>query len=110
MMKIHVGFRLSPSSPSGKGPSGSTGIQQYPITADLVGKDQKMNLLMIFVIALSAVVLLVVCFATTAVILNCRKSCLPSNSVESALASSLNKRFGKPACSSCGFNLSNTRY
>lgn len=105
MMKIHdVGLPPSSTSgsSSGEGPNGSTGNQQDPITADLVGKDQKMNLLMIFVIALSAVVLLVVCFATTAILLNCRMHCLPSNTVESALASSLNKRFGKLACYSSG--------
>ncbi|KAI3461007.1 hypothetical protein Pfo_017670 [Paulownia fortunei] len=89
---------LPPSPPSGilpgEGPSGSTGNQQYPISVDFVGKNQKMNPRIIFVIALSAFVLLVVCFATIAILLNCRKAGIPSNAVGPVFTPSINKRSG----------------
>ncbi|KAK4441548.1 Receptor-like serine/threonine-protein kinase ALE2 [Sesamum alatum] len=89
---------LPPSPPSGivsgEGPRGSTGNQQYPISADFVGKKQKMNPRIIFVIALSAFVLLVICFAAIAVLLNCRKAGMPSNAVGPVFTPSINKRSG----------------
>lgn len=102
-------------SPSGNlsedGPSGGgSGNQQNPITANVVAKTQKLTLRVVFVIASSAFVLMIVCFATIAVILNCRKSCIPSNTGESVFASSINKRSGKPTCYNCDFNLSSTIY
>lgn len=110
MTEIHnVG--LSPSGNlSGDGPSGGSGNQQNPITADVVAKTHKLTHQMVFVIVSSAFVLMIVCFATIAVILSCRKSCIPSNTGESVFASSINKRSGKPACYSCGFNLYSTIY
>ncbi|KAL0437313.1 UNVERIFIED_CONTAM: Receptor-like serine/threonine-protein kinase ALE2 [Sesamum radiatum] len=89
---------LPPSPPSGivsgEGPRGSTGNQQYPISADFVGKKQKMNPRIIFVITLSAFVLLVICFAAIAVLLNCRKAGVPSNAVGPVFTPSINKRSG----------------
>ncbi|XP_051143194.1 receptor-like serine/threonine-protein kinase ALE2 isoform X2 [Andrographis paniculata] len=89
---------LPPSPPSGivsgEGPSASAGGHQYPITADFVGKNQKMNPRIVFVIALSAFVLLVVCFAAVAIILNCRKARAPSNAVGPVFVPSMNKRSG----------------
>lgn len=64
-----------------------------------------MNPRIIFVIALSAFVLLVVCFATIAVLLSCRKAGIPSNAVDPVFTPSINKRSGKPAGYRCGFNL-----
>ncbi|KAL0461058.1 UNVERIFIED_CONTAM: Receptor-like serine/threonine-protein kinase ALE2 [Sesamum latifolium] len=65
-----------------------------PISADFVGKKQKMNPRIIFVITLSAFVLLVICFAAIAVLLNCRKAGMPSNAVGPVFTPSINKRSG----------------
>lgn len=46
-------------------------------------------------IALSAFVLLVVCFAAIAVVLNCRKAGTTSNAVGPVFVPSMNKRSGK---------------
>lgn len=96
---LHIIYPGLPSSPpsgilSGDGPSGSAGNQQYPITADLVDKNQKMSPRVIFVIALSAFVLLVVCCTTVALLLKCRKAGRPSNAVDPVFTSSINKRSG----------------
>ncbi|KAH6824226.1 Protein kinase superfamily protein [Perilla frutescens var. hirtella] len=85
---------LPPSCPPGEGPSGGTGNQQDPIIANVGDKNKKMNLKIISVIALSTLVLLVVCFAAIAIILNCLTSRIPSNAVESVFTSSINKRHG----------------
>lgn len=89
---------LPSSSPSGilygEGPTGSIGDHQYPITADFVGKHQKMNPRIIIVIALSAFVLLVVCCAAVTVLLKCRNARRPSNAVGPVFTPSMNKRSG----------------
>lgn len=94
-----------PSTPpfgsySGGGPSGSAGNQQFPITADFVNKSQKMNPRTIFVIALSALVVLVVCFGAVSVLLKCRKVGRPSNAVGPVFTPSINKRSGIGSMSS----------
>ncbi|KAL2470601.1 Receptor-like serine/threonine-protein kinase ALE2 [Abeliophyllum distichum] len=96
---LNITYPGIPSSPpsgilSGDGPTGSAGNQQYPITADLVDKNQKMSPRVIFVIALSAFVLLVVCCTTVALLLKCRKADRPSNAVGPVFTSSINKRSG----------------
>lgn len=97
---LHVGIPSSPSSGIfyGEGPTGSIGDHQYPITANFVGKHQKMNPRIIIVIALSAFVLLVVCCAAVAVLLKCRKARRPSNAVGPVFTPSMNKRSGMFPC------------
>lgn len=97
---LHAGLPSSPSSGSlyGEGPIGSIGDHQYPITADFVGKHQKMNPRIIIVIALSAFVLLVVCCAAVTVLLKCRKARRPSNAVGPVFTPSMNKRSGMFSC------------
>ncbi|XP_015088203.1 receptor-like serine/threonine-protein kinase ALE2 isoform X3 [Solanum pennellii] len=89
-----------PSSPpsgigSGNGPTGSAVDQQFPITADFGNKSQKMNPRVIFLIASSALVLLVVCCGALVVLLNCRRTSRPSNAVGPVFTSSMHKRSGK---------------
>lgn len=96
---MYIAYPGIPSSPSsgifyGEGPTGSIGDHQYPITANFVGKHQKMNPRIIIVIALSAFVLLVVCCAAVAVLLKCRKARRPSNAVGPVFTPSMNKRSG----------------
>ncbi|CAI9774406.1 unnamed protein product [Fraxinus pennsylvanica] len=96
----------SSSDTFGDGPSGSAGDQRDPINADFADKNQKMNPQMIFVIALSAFVLLVVCCAAVVILIKCRKSNRPSNTVDPVFTQSTNKRSGigsmfssNPTCS-----------
>ncbi|KAK6164332.1 hypothetical protein DH2020_001196 [Rehmannia glutinosa] len=96
---MYIAYPGLPSSPPsgmlfGEGPTGSAGNQQYPITADFVGKSQKMNPRIIIVIALSAFVLLVVSCAAVAALIKCRTARRPSNAVGPVLTSSMNKRSG----------------
>ncbi|GFP82999.1 receptor-like serine/threonine-protein kinase ale2 [Phtheirospermum japonicum] len=84
---MNISYPGLPSSPPsgilfGEGPTGSAGNQQYPITADFVGKNQKINPRIIIVIALSAFVLLVVACAVVAILVKCRTASRPSNVVE----------------------------
>lgn len=92
-------FAGLPSSPPsgvlfGEGPTGSPGDHQYPITADFVGKNQKMNPRIIIVVTLSAFVLFVVCCAAVAVLLKYRNAHRPSNAVGPVFTPSMNKRMG----------------
>ncbi|CAI9107521.1 OLC1v1006894C1 [Oldenlandia corymbosa var. corymbosa] len=115
---MDISYPGVPSSPpssdsTAKGPSGSGGNQQFPITAYMDDKSPKMNPRIIFVIALSALVLLVVCFGALAILLNCRKSGRPSSAVGPVLTPSINKRCGmgsmmssSPASSTSGSILS----
>ncbi|KAL1539621.1 Receptor-like serine/threonine-protein kinase ale2 [Salvia divinorum] len=96
---MNISYPGLPSSPSsgiilGEGPSGSIGGHQYPITADFGGKHKKTNPRIIIAISLSAFVLLVVCCAALAVLLNCRNSRRPSNAVGPSFTPSMNKRSG----------------
>ncbi|XAR61028.1 Non-specific serine/threonine protein kinase [Bertholletia excelsa] len=75
---ININYPGFPSSPLlegyvGNGPSGSAGNQPFPISADFANNTQKMNGKTIFVIALSAVVLLGVCCGAVSVLLKWRK-------------------------------------
>ncbi|GER29641.1 protein kinase superfamily protein [Striga asiatica] len=83
---------LPSSTPFGEGPT--AGNQQYPISADFVQKNQKINPRIIVVIVLSAFVLLVVACAAVAVLLKCRTACKPSNDVGAVLTPSMHKRSG----------------
>ncbi|KAG8389135.1 hypothetical protein BUALT_Bualt02G0197700 [Buddleja alternifolia] len=88
---------LPSSPPSGilsGGPTGSPENGQDPITADFVSKNKKMSPRMIFVIALSAFVFLVVCCAVVGVLLKCRKANRPSNAVGPVDTPSIHKRSG----------------
>lgn len=79
-------------SSAGSGPSGSAGSQEFPITADFVDKDQKMNPRTILVITLSAVVLLMVCCGAVSILLKCRKVGRPSSAVGPVFTPSIHKR------------------
>ncbi|KAF3658789.1 Receptor-like serine/threonine-protein kinase ALE2 [Capsicum annuum] len=97
---MHIIYPGLPSSPpsgidSGNGPTGSAVNQQFPITADFVNKSQKMNSRVIFLIASSALVLLVVCCGALAVLLKCRRTRRPTNAVGPVFTSSMHKRSGK---------------
>ncbi|XP_059297372.1 receptor-like serine/threonine-protein kinase ALE2 [Lycium ferocissimum] len=92
---IYPGLPSSPSGDSGNGPTGSVVNQQFPITADFVNKSQKMNPRFVFLIASSALVLLVVCCGALVVILKCRRTGRPSNAVGPVFTSSMHKRSGK---------------
>lgn len=96
---MEVDYPGLPSAPpsgesTGEGPSGSDVNQQFPITAYMDDKDQKMSPRIIFVIALSALVLLVVSCGAVAVLLKCRRAGRPSNSVGPVFTPSINKRCG----------------
>ncbi|KAL8545196.1 hypothetical protein ACS0TY_005404 [Phlomoides rotata] len=102
---MYIAYPGLPSSPPsgvlfGEGPTGSPGNHQYPITADFVGKNQKMNPRIIIVIALSAFVLFVVCCAAVAILLNYRNARRPSNAVGPVFIPSVNKRMGSMLSSS----------
>lgn len=91
-----------PSSPPygdgdhpGSGPNGSPGNRQIPLTATFVGKSQSMNPKTIFVITLSAVVLLVVCLAAISVFLKYRRVGRSSNAVGPVFTTPSSKRRGK---------------
>ncbi|KAL6564554.1 Receptor-like serine/threonine-protein kinase ale2 [Orobanche minor] len=99
---MNISYPGLPSSPPsgilfGDGPTGSAGNQQYPITANFVGKHQKMNHRTIIVIALSSFVLLVVACAATAILLKCRTAHRQSNAIGPVFTPSMNKRPGIPA-------------
>ncbi|KVI03834.1 Concanavalin A-like lectin/glucanase, subgroup [Cynara cardunculus var. scolymus] len=79
---------------SGSEPSGSPGTQEFPIRAHFVGKNQKLDHKTIFVIALSAAVLLIVCCAAVSVIMKYRKICSSSNPAGPVFTSSTNKKWG----------------
>ncbi|KAL3531170.1 hypothetical protein ACH5RR_010492 [Cinchona calisaya] len=96
---IYISYPGIPSSPpsvdsSGNGPSGSVGNEQFPITAYMDDKNQKMSPRIIFVIAFSALVVVVVCFGAAAVLLRCRKAGRPSNAVGPVVTPSINKKSG----------------
>ncbi|XP_014496065.1 receptor-like serine/threonine-protein kinase ALE2 isoform X3 [Vigna radiata var. radiata] len=77
----------------GSGPSQSVqGI--LPVSANFVGRNQKMNVRTIIIIALSSFVLLLVLVGAFSIILKWKKSRRPSNAVGPAFTSSLNKRSG----------------
>ncbi|KAK4366139.1 hypothetical protein RND71_014019 [Anisodus tanguticus] len=97
---MHIIYPGLPSSPpsgidSGNGPTGSAVNQQFPITADFVNKSQKMNPRVVFLIASSALVLLVVCCGALIVLLKCRRTGRPSNAVGPVFTQSMHKRSGK---------------
>ncbi|KAI3760219.1 hypothetical protein L1987_50610 [Smallanthus sonchifolius] len=94
---VYITYPGLPSSPPygdlpGNGPNGSPGNRQYPITATFVGKSQKMNPRTIFVIVLSAVVLLVVCCAAISVFIKYRKIGRSSNAVGPVFTTPTSKR------------------
>ncbi|KAK4418457.1 Receptor-like serine/threonine-protein kinase ALE2 [Sesamum alatum] len=96
---MYIAYPGLPSSPPsgilfGEAPTGSVGNQQFPITADFVGKKQKMNPRIVFVIAFSAFVVLVACCAAAAVLLKCRKARRSSNAVGPVSTPPMNKRSG----------------
>ncbi|KAF5960713.1 hypothetical protein HYC85_001922, partial [Camellia sinensis] len=109
---MYINYPGLPSSPPfegsmGNGPSGSAGSQQFPITADFVDKEPKMNSKTIFIIALSALVILVVCCGAISIILKCRKVGRPSNAVGPVFTPAANKRPGTGSILSCS-NASST--
>ncbi|KAL4558613.1 hypothetical protein LXL04_036814 [Taraxacum kok-saghyz] len=96
---VYIIYPGLPSSPPyggqpGSGPDASPGNRQFPITATFVGKTQKMNPKTIFVITLSAVVLLVVCLAAISVFLKYRKIGRSSTAVGPVFTTPTTKRRG----------------
>ncbi|GER24994.1 protein kinase superfamily protein [Striga asiatica] len=92
---MNISYPGLPSSPPfSEGPNGSAGNQQYPVTADFVGNNQKINPRLIIVIVLSTFVLLVVACAAVAVLLKCRTARRPSNVVGPVFTSSTKKNLG----------------
>ncbi|XP_059660202.1 receptor-like serine/threonine-protein kinase ALE2 isoform X2 [Cornus florida] len=96
---MYISYPGLPSSPpigsyAGSGPSGSAGNEQFPITANVVNKSQKMNPRIIFVVVLSGLVLSVVCCAAVYILLKCRKIGRPSSAVGPIFTSSIHKRSG----------------
>ncbi|GFZ20179.1 protein kinase superfamily protein [Actinidia rufa] len=96
---VYISYPGLPSSPPfegymGHGPSGSAGTRQFPITADFVNKRQKMSARLIFVIAFSAIVLLVVLCGAISIFLRWRRVGRPSNAVGPVFTPSTNKRPG----------------
>ncbi|XP_014496064.1 receptor-like serine/threonine-protein kinase ALE2 isoform X2 [Vigna radiata var. radiata] len=95
---VYITYSGMPSSPPygslvGSGPSQSVqGI--LPVSANFVGRNQKMNVRTIIIIALSSFVLLLVLVGAFSIILKWKKSRRPSNAVGPAFTSSLNKRSG----------------
>ncbi|XP_047311006.1 receptor-like serine/threonine-protein kinase ALE2 [Impatiens glandulifera] len=95
---IYINYPGFPSSQStggfaGSGPSGSAGITEFPVTANFVKKGEKINPGTIFIIALSGVVLLVVCIGAVAVLLKWRAG-MSSNVIGPVFTPSFNKRHG----------------
>ncbi|KAL7582365.1 receptor-like serine/threonine-protein kinase ALE2 isoform X1 [Lactuca sativa] len=96
---VYITYPGLPSSPPygdgdhpGSGPNGSPGNRQIPLTATFVGKSQSMNPKTIFVITLSAVVLLVVCLAAISVFLKYRRVGRSSNAVGPVFTTPSSKR------------------
>uniref|UniRef100_A0A5B6ZT85 Putative receptor-like serine/threonine-protein kinase ALE2 isoform X1 n=1 Tax=Davidia involucrata TaxID=16924 RepID=A0A5B6ZT85_DAVIN len=95
---VNISYPGLPSSPPfgsymGSGPSGSAEHQQFPISANF-NKSQKMNPRTISIIALSALVLLVVCCGAVFILLKCRKVGRPLSAVGPVFTPSINKRSG----------------
>ncbi|XP_002533625.3 receptor-like serine/threonine-protein kinase ALE2 [Ricinus communis] len=94
---VAISYPGIPSSPPypdymGSGPSGSAG--NLPITANFVGKSQKMNFRTIAIIALSAFVVLLVFIGAVFIFIRWRKFGRPSSAVGPGFTSSINKRPG----------------
>ncbi|TQD74332.1 hypothetical protein C1H46_040127 [Malus baccata] len=92
---VYISYPGIPSSPpyeiyEGHGPAGSAG--GLPITADFGGKNQRMNIKTIMIIALSAFVLLVVLLGAIWVFVQWRRFGRPSSAVGPAFTSSIHKR------------------
>ncbi|XP_047315199.1 receptor-like serine/threonine-protein kinase ALE2 isoform X5 [Impatiens glandulifera] len=103
---ISISYPGLPSSPPGggstdSGPNGSPGKGQFPISADFVKKGEKLNSRTISIIALSGVILLVVCFGAIFILLKWRAG-ISSNAIGPVLTPSTNKRHG------IGFTLSSS--
>ncbi|GFP85389.1 receptor-like serine/threonine-protein kinase ale2 [Phtheirospermum japonicum] len=99
----YPGFPDLPSSGvlSGARPTRSAGSDQYLIAAGFIGKKEKMNRRIIFVISLSAFVFLVVCSAAVVVVLHYKKVHLPFDAVSPrGFTPPMNTRFGKKSMQS----------
>ncbi|CAH9081075.1 unnamed protein product [Cuscuta europaea] len=90
----YPGLSSSPPTGSSNGPSSSSGTHQFPVTADLVDTNQKLSPRLIFLIASSALVLLVILCGAIVIMLKCRRQGRPSSAVGPAFVPSLNKRSG----------------
>ncbi|KAK1428449.1 hypothetical protein QVD17_17283 [Tagetes erecta] len=77
---IYPGLPTVPNDPV-NGPSRSPVTQLFPLTANFVDETKKMDRKTIFVIALSAVVLLIVCCTAISVFLKYKKICSSSDAV-----------------------------
>ncbi|XP_071714074.1 receptor-like serine/threonine-protein kinase ALE2 [Rutidosis leptorrhynchoides] len=96
---VYIAYPGLPSSPpygdrAGSGPNGSPGNRQFPITANFVTKNQKMNPKTIFVIVLSAVVLLFVCCAAMSVFIKYRRISRSPTAVGPVFTTPSSKRRG----------------
>ncbi|XP_031122365.1 receptor-like serine/threonine-protein kinase ALE2 isoform X2 [Ipomoea triloba] len=91
---IYPGLSSSPPPGSSNGPSASMGTQQFPVTADFVDRNQKMSPRLIFLIASSALILLVIVCGAFAILLKCRRPGRPSSAVGPVFVPAINKRSG----------------
>ncbi|GMH06829.1 hypothetical protein Nepgr_008669 [Nepenthes gracilis] len=94
---IYIKYPGIPSSlPSGgyigSGPSGSIGDQEQPITANFLKRKMRMESKIVFIIAFSALALLVACLAAVSTLIKCRKVRKPSSTVGPAFTPSINKK------------------
>ncbi|VFQ68297.1 unnamed protein product [Cuscuta campestris] len=85
---------LSSSPPPGSFNGSSTDTQPIPVTADITNRSQKMSPRLIFLIASSALVLLVILCGAIVIMLKCRKPGRPSSAVGPVYASAINKKSG----------------
>lgn len=76
------------------GPTGSAG-SEFPITANLVNKSEKMNARTILIISASALVVLVFCTGAVFILFKCTKDSRPSDAVGPVFTPSTNKKCGK---------------
>lgn len=77
------------------------GTQQFPVTADFVDRNQKMSPRLIFLIASSALILLVIVCGAFAILLKCRRPGRPSSAVGPVFVHAINKRSGMSEFNSC---------
>ncbi|GMH05591.1 hypothetical protein Nepgr_007431 [Nepenthes gracilis] len=78
----------------GSGPSGSIGDQKQPITANFLKRKMRMKSKIVFIIAFSALALLVACLAAVSTLIKCRKVRKPSSTEGPAFTTSINKKAG----------------
>ena len=77
-------------------PTGESSGHEFPITADVANKRQKMDARTVWIISSSALVVLVAFTVAVFIIIKYQKGSRPSNAVGPVTTSSFNKRYGMP--------------